>query len=354
MNASPASSDAAQGIGFARSSSAAGSVDSAGSIEAERRGYYGRSPIKPPDWSDKIPTYIFTGGFAGASSLLAFAARLRKRDGLARPLVYGAAAGVGVSTYCLIMDLGRPERFMNMLRVFKPTSPMNMGVYIFSAYSGAALLAAASDATGIARPFGRACEGLAALVGPAMAVYTGVLLADTAVPTWNEGRRTLPTLFAATSAAAAGGWGMAFAAPQDAGLARRFALIGGLGALAGSQRLRSEIGSVLRDSFKEKAPRQLSRRATMLTLGATLLCVVLGKKSRPFAALAGALFFSGALAEKFSVYRAGYISAKDPKYVVTLQRQRLDARGGKPTRLYEPSGNGRADSHASGTPDGRS
>lgn len=318
---------------------------SAGSLEAERSGYYGRSPVKPPDWSDKIPTYIFAGGFAGASSLLAFSARLRQNEALARPLVFGAAGGVMVSTYCLIFDLGRPERFMNMLRVFKPSSPMNMGVYIFSAYSAAALLAAAADATGIARPLGRACEGVAALVGPAMATYTGVLLADTAVPTWNEGRRTLPTLFAATSAAAAGGWGIAFAAPGDSGLARRFAVLGALGALLASKRLRSDVGPVLRESFKEKIPAKLSRRATALTLGRTLLCALLGKNVRPFAVLAGALFFTGALAEKFSVYRAGYISAKDPKYVVTLQRQRLDARGGEPTRLREPS----ADGHAAGS-----
>ncbi|MBC5801011.1 MAG: polysulfide reductase NrfD [Candidatus Eremiobacteraeota bacterium] len=313
---------------------------SAGSIEADRYGYYGRSPVKPPDWSDKIPTYIFTGGFAGASSLLAFPARLRGNDALARPLLYGAAAGAMVSTYCLIMDLGRPERFMNMLRVFKPTSPMNMGVYIFSVYSSAAMLAAAADATGVARPVGRACEGVAALVGPAMATYTGVLIADTAVPTWNEGRVTIPSLFAATSAAAAGAWGMLFAPPQRADAARRFAVFGAVGALIASKRLHAEVGPILKESFKAKEAVKLGRSATVLAFSGTA-CALLAKKSRFFGVVAGALLFTGALAEKFSVYRAGYISAKDPKYAVTLQRQRIDARGGEPTRLREPSHDGR-------------
>ncbi len=313
---------------------------SAGSIETDNYGYYGRSPVKPPDWSDKIPTYLFTGGFAGASSLLGFAARLRGNEALARPLVFGAAAGVMVSAYCLIMDLGRPERFMNMLRVFKPTSPMNMGVYIFSAYGSAAMLAAAADATGIARPLGRACEGVAALVGPAMTTYTGVLIADTAVPTWNEGRRTMPSLFAATSAAAAGAWGMAFTGSKDGAIARRFALLGAVGTLVASRRLKAEVGPILKESFKAKEAKKLEKAASGLTM-AGAACTLLAKRSRALAVIASALLFFGALAEKFSVYRAGYVSAKDPKYAVTLQRQRLDARGGQPTPLREASSNGR-------------
>lgn len=311
------------------------SATSAGSLHEDRSGYYGRSPIKPPSWSMLIPTYIFAGGFAGASSLLGFAARVRKKDALARPLIYGAAAGTLLSTYCLIKDLGRPERFMNMLRVFKPTSPMNMGVYIFSAYGSAALAAAGAEATGILRPFGRAAEGVAALVGPAMSVYTGVLLSDTAVPTWHEGRRILPSLFAASSATAAGAWGMALSRPADARMARRFALLGGIGALVASKRLEHDVGPVLRETFKVRDAAAYKRAATLSTV-AGIMCTLLAKKSRPLGVLAGAFLFTGAFTEKWSAYRAGYISAEDAKYVVTLQRQRLEARGGKPSRLREP------------------
>ncbi len=324
---------------------------SAGSIHEERSSYYGRSPIKPPSWTMLIPVYIFSGGFSGASSLLALLARVRKKDALAVPLVYGAAAGTLVSMYCLIKDLGRPERFINMLRVFKPTSPMNMGVYIFSVYGGAAIGAAASAATGVAPRVGRSLEGVAAIAGPAMSVYTGVLLADTAVPTWNEGRRTLPSLFAASSATAAGAWGMLFTAPADARMARRFAVLGGIGALLASKRMEHEVGSLLAETFHVKDAKAYKQAATLLAI-AGLACALPAKKSRTFSLLGGALLFGAAYAEKWAAYRAGYISAEEAKYVVMSQRRRLEARGGTPTRLHDgsPSGstNGVSDEQKSG------
>ena len=118
-------------------------------------GYYGRNMIKPPEWTDLIPTYFFTGGLAGTCAALAFAERLAKNDELARVMLFGAAAGTAVSGFCLIADLKRPERFLNMLRVFKITSPMSVGVYIFSAFGGATTIALASEVTGVLRPIGR-------------------------------------------------------------------------------------------------------------------------------------------------------------------------------------------------------
>lgn len=113
------------------------------------------------------------------------------------------------------------------------------------------------------------------------------------------------------------------------------------GALIASKRLHAEVEPILKESFKAKEAVKLGRSATVLAFSGTA-CALLAKKSRSFGVVAGALLFTGALAEKFSVYRAGYISAKDPKYAFTLQRQRIDARGGEPTRLREPSHDGRA------------
>lgn len=331
------------------------SVPSAGAIHEERSSYYGRSPIKPPSWSMLIPNYIFAGGFSGASSVLALAARARKNDALAERLIYGAAAGTLVSMYCLIKDLGRPERFMKMLRVFKPTSPMNMGVYIVSAYGGAAIGAAASQATGILPKAGRAFEGMAAVLGPAMSVYTGVLLADTAVPTWNEGRRTLPSLFAASSATAAGACGMMVADPRDAATARCFALLGAAGIIIASKRIEHEVGPALAETFNvrdAKAYKSAAMALTVAGMGLTLLA----RRSRPWARLAGALLFGGAFCEKWAAYRAGYISAEEAKYVLALQRSRLEANGGKPSRLHDNrlngSTNGELTSHESKDPEG--
>ena len=60
----------------------------------------------------------------------------------------GAAGAIGLSGAALVADLGRPERFLNMLRVFKLSSPMSVGSWLLSAFGGAATVAAASAVTG--------------------------------------------------------------------------------------------------------------------------------------------------------------------------------------------------------------
>src|SRR5436309_802291 len=87
---------------------------------AEPRTYYDRPVLKKPVWKWYVPAYFFTGGLAGASSTLAWAARLRGNDRLARRAALVSLANVAVSPALLIADLGRPGRFANMLRVAKP------------------------------------------------------------------------------------------------------------------------------------------------------------------------------------------------------------------------------------------
>src|SRR5438045_9216214 len=95
--------------------------------------YYGRPIIKEPVWQSEIPLYFFTGGLAGASDLLALGAQLSGNPRLRTSALAGATAGVAISPYFLIKDLDRPLRFLNMLRVFKVTSPMRVGPWIFTA-----------------------------------------------------------------------------------------------------------------------------------------------------------------------------------------------------------------------------
>src|SRR5438874_20030 len=95
--------------------------------EAEARSYYGQPVIKEPVWTWEIPTYFFAGGMAGASTGLAYLAEERGNERLGRCSWALALGSVGVGTGLLISDLGRPERFLNMLRVFKVTSPMSVG-----------------------------------------------------------------------------------------------------------------------------------------------------------------------------------------------------------------------------------
>jgi formate-dependent nitrite reductase membrane component NrfD len=99
------------------------------------------------------------------------------------------AQRAGQQRHC--RGLGRPARFLNMMRVFKPTSPMSVGTWILTGYAPAALASAASDITGLLPAVGFAGTVAAAALGPALASYTGVLLADTAIPAWHDARREL-------------------------------------------------------------------------------------------------------------------------------------------------------------------
>jgi hypothetical protein len=288
-------------------------------------GYYGRSMVKPPEWTDLIPTYFFVGGLVGTSAVLAFTERIAKNDRLARTMILTAAAGSAISGYCLIADLKRPERFANMLRVFKPASPMSMGVYLFSAFGGACTIAAASELTDILRPIGRVFEGIAALLGPAMSVYTAVLISDTAIPAWHYGRESMPALFAATSAATAGAAGMLFTPARYARPARRLALLGGLAVPIALERLHMELGPRQEEAYEEGQAKFFGKAAKLLNY-AGLAAAVFAKDNDAAGKIAGTLLLAAGVAERFGVFRAGCTSAKDPSYTIDAQRRRVSDR----------------------------
>jgi hypothetical protein len=113
----------------------------------EFQSYYGLPVLNQPTWEPlDIAGYLFLGGLAGASSALAAASVLTGRPALARPLRFGAAGAVSLSFVALVHDLGRPSRFYNMLRVFKPSSPMSVGSWLLSVYGPAAVGAAVVSA----------------------------------------------------------------------------------------------------------------------------------------------------------------------------------------------------------------
>jgi formate-dependent nitrite reductase membrane component NrfD len=282
-------------------------------------GYYGRPIVKPPAWTDLIPTYFFAGGLAGTAATLAFAERSARNDRLARTMIFGAAAGCAVSAFCLIADLKKPERFLHMLRVLRPTSPMSVGVYVFSAFSGSVFIAAGAEVTGIARPAGRFFEAIAGLIGPIMSVYTSVLVGDTVMPAWYLPRKTLPALFAATSASSAGAWGLLFAPARSNGSARRLAILGGTAMVTALQALHHELGPKQVEAYTTGEAGALARSARVLNVSG-IVCATLARNSNTLSKIAGALLLAGGLTERFAVYRAGCASAKDPKYVLEAQK----------------------------------
>jgi formate-dependent nitrite reductase membrane component NrfD len=304
-----------------------GSITEAGT---DMRSYYGRPIVKEPVWTWEIPTYFFTGGLAGASAVLSTTAKLTGNEKLSKTALYIGAVADLVSPALLISDLGRPERFHHMLRVVKVTSPMNMGSWVLLVSGGASNTAAVLELVGRLRPVKLLAEAVSTLAGPLLATYTGVLVADTAVPVWHDGRQELPWIFAASAAASAGAASCVFVRPEDAGPARRLAVAGVLveGALMQLMELRlGTIGEV----YRQGASGKLSRAAKGLATAGAALLARRGKKSRAALVLGGAMVCAGELCVRWAVFKAGVQSARDPKYVVESQRRRVEQRGTKVT-----------------------
>ncbi len=234
--------------------------------------YYGRPVVKASPWENDIPAYLFLGGLAAGSSLLAAGADLTGRNELRRVMRIGALVGVSAGTFALIHDLGKPSRFLNMLRVAKPTSPMSVGTWILTTFGPMVGIAASAELVAmlprplqtIARPVtvaARPAGFVAALLAPGLASYTGVLLADTATPTWHAAHRELPFVFAGSAAMAAGGLGMMAASVAQAGPARRLAVGGVLLDLVAERRMESVWGSLLNSRRSRAAPDARQPRA---------------------------------------------------------------------------------------------
>jgi hypothetical protein len=294
--------------------------------EAEFRSYYGLPVLNKPVWEAReIAGYLFLGGLAGASSVVALGAQLTGRPSLARGAKAGAAAAAGLSLAALVKDLGRPARFLNMLRVFKPTSPMSFGTWVLTGYAPAAVASAASDISGLLPAAGTAATAIAAALGPAVASYTGVLLADTAVPAWHDARRELPFLFASSAATAAAGLGLACAADDEIAPVRNLALLGGTAELAAEALLERRLEPVVRGAYHDGIAGALLRTARLLTVVGGL-GAAFSARSRPVRlACAGALLAASACT-RFGVYHAGVASAENPAATIEPQRARLAAR----------------------------
>jgi Polysulphide reductase, NrfD len=303
--------------------------------KAEFRSYYGRPIVRAPLWHHDIPAYLFTGGLAAGSSLVAAGADLTRRPALRRAARLAALGALGASTYFLVNDLGRPARFHHMMRVAKPTSPMSMGTWVLAAFGPAAGMAAAAEmapllpergvyrfARRAAPPAGRTAGLVAAGFAPALATYTAVLLADTAVPSWHEAYPELPFLFAGSALASGAGVGLLAAPTAENGPTRQLAVAGAALELVAAQRIETRMG-LLSEPYHHGTAGRLLKLSRYLTIGGAL-GAVLGARSRVLSALSGAALLASSAATRFGVYHGGVHSAKDPKYTVVPQRERLE------------------------------
>ncbi len=225
-----------------------------------------------------------------------------------------------------------------MLRVAKLTSPMSVGIWILTAFGPAAGVAAVAEAAPLLpergvlgaarrllRPAGRAAGLAAAATAPALATYTAVLLADTAIPSWHEAYPELPWVFAGSALASASGAALIAAPADETGPVRRLAVAGAALELAGAHRVETHLG-LLSEPYRQGRAGRLLRTGRDLT-AAGVLGAVLGRRSRIISALSGAALVAAAVCTRFGIFDGGVTSAKDPRYVVTPQRQRLAEEG---------------------------
>jgi hypothetical protein len=285
--------------------------------------YYGRPILKVSRWAEPhLPAYLFLGELSGAGAVLGAVAAATGRPQLARAARLTAIAGAAGGGAFLAAELGRPDRFINMLRVAKPTSPMSMGSWILTAHSGLAVAAAASDLTGVLRRAGAVAGGASAVTGPLLAAYPAVLLGNTAVPAWHAGYRQLAALFTGGAMTAAAAAGLAASClPGGAagtGPAARLAVLGAAVESAAGFSLERTLGPA-GEPYQQGSAGRLLTAARLMTLsgGAAALAA---PRSRLAAVASAALLSGGGLCAKFGVLRAGKASAADPKYVVQQQR----------------------------------
>ncbi len=294
--------------------------------------YYGRPIVKAAPWQSDIPAYLFLGGLAAGSSLLAAGADLMNLPELRRVARIGAFFGAVAGSAALIHDLGRPARFLNMMRTAKPTSPMSVGTWILTTFGPLASMAAAAEVAAVlpfripiagrlldagARPAGL----LAAALAPGLASYTGVLLADTATPAWHAAHRELPLIFVGSAAAAGGGLGMVGARLSEATPARRMAVGGAVLALAMELQMERSMGLSAETLHSGKAER-LFKASRALSIAGAIGTVALGGRNRIAAAMSGVALLAGSACTRFAIFEAGQASARDPRYTVIPQRER--------------------------------
>ena len=288
-------------------------------------GYHGNPLLKPPTWTWQVPLYFFAGGVAGTSSFIALVAHVAGDSALLRAALWVAFAGALISPPLLIADLGRPARFLNMLRVFKLRSAMSVGAWtlmLFSAALGLAVVCHELILAGYGNSFFTLLEWVtevtAAFSGLILASYTSVLLGVTAIPVWSENRRLVPAVFLA------GGLGSASALLELLGFlipATQF-----IGIVASTVETAIAILIEARGRYVDKPLREgtvgwLMRCGGILAGPVSLLLRIFGPHSSTARDIAALSFIAGAVISRYAWIAAGYVSSRDPQALFQIQRR---------------------------------
>ena len=284
-----------------------------------KRNYYGQPAIKEPDWGWSVVGYLWVGGIGAGAFVASTLAALRGGRGDRQIAKLGfsvSTIAMGISAPLLISHLGRPERFHHMLRLFKPTSPMNAGVWGMTALSGMAFVNAALNLLG-AGPFTRSLAALAGMPAALfVSAYTGVLLGHSSIPLW-AASPLLPAVFASSS--------MATGTAGISLLAELFS-VGSTSArkrLAGAERIASavealalaawlkETGEFAKPLFEPPLKDMFERGAIGAGI-ATPLALPSTRSSSFWDLVKPALVLAGGLALRYALVEGGRRSSKDP------------------------------------------
>jgi hypothetical protein len=298
--------------------SSSGSTAASGS-----RSYHGQPVLKRPVWTWEIPCYFYLGGVAGTCAGIAYLSELRGNEVLGRRAWAVATAAITVSPGLLVSDLGRPERFINMLRLFKITSPMSVGSWVLAGSGTSTAVATANAWTGRLPRLAKLARPAAALLGLPLSTYTAALLANTAVPVWHESRRLLPFVFG-SGAALGGGAALVIATPtRRARPARRLALGAAALELGVTEVMHKRLGEH-GHPYKQGAAAKFGNISRVCIVAGAGLLTARGGRSRTSAVAAGTLLSAASLSTRWSVFKAGHQSAADPEYVVGPQRRAIE------------------------------
>jgi hypothetical protein len=306
--------------------------------EAEFTSYYGRPVVKAPPWGDPIAIYLFLGGVAGGSALLGAGAQMTGNPVLCRNSRLAALGAISAGAVALVVDLGRPERFLHMLRTIKPTSPMSLGSWILTAFSAGAGVAGVSEIdrmTGSRLPLGPLRRLLRGLEGPAgveaavfaapLSVYTAVLLSDTANPTWNAAREDLPFVFVSSASLASAGLALITTPAKEAGPARALAALGVAGELIATRFMEKNMDPVAAEPLHLDGPGRMLAWSERLAVAGGIGALI-GGRHRLTAAISGVALLGASALTRFGILRAGIRSTENPRYTVEPQKNRLAAR----------------------------
>ncbi len=307
----------------------------------EAQDYYGIPPIKEHTWTWEVPVYFWLGGIGAGSQLISTVAQLLgwKDKAFFRATRYTVLVTMILSPILLIMDLGRPERFLNMLRILKLRSPMSTGSWALSIFGGLGGLLATRQVAedGLLGRDNAVVRLVKALIpdgllsvlalpfGLYVGSYSGILLGATSVPMWARSVILMGPTFLSSGLSTAlstisfvlhlGDWGEKRTL-EALRRAERISLLIEGGLIAASLLRMGRWGKPLYS--KELAP---------LFFGGTIVGGILapfallsGRESRPRGLLASTLVLLGGLALRFAMVEGGRFSARDPQATFSFAR----------------------------------